>query len=95
MAKRSDPDRRLRAEVRLVGEGLGLVIREQEGRSLYALVERVRHAAIALHHGAEPGDERKVRCMLAQLYLDEIVLGSRAQPGIAIRTLCTAHPRLW
>ncbi len=78
MPKRTDPDRRLRADVRRVGEVLGQVIREQEGKPLYALVERVRHAAISLRHGAEPGDERKVRRLLAHLDLDEIVAVARA-----------------
>src|SRR5512147_1265057 len=78
MDKRADPDRRLRADVRRVGQVLGQVIREQEGRSLYALVERVRVTAIALRHGAEPGEERKLRRLLAQLDLDEIVAVARA-----------------
>jgi phosphoenolpyruvate carboxylase len=78
MAKRLDPDLKLRAEVRLVGEVLGLVIREQEGRSLYALVERVRGAAIELRRGDEPGEERKVRRLIAQLDLDEVVAVARA-----------------
>lgn len=78
MAKRQDPDQRLRAEVRLVGEVLGLVIREQEGRSLYGLVERVRAAAIELRRGAEAGGEKKVRRVIAQFDLDEIVAVARA-----------------
>jgi len=78
MAKRSDPDRRLRAEVRLVGDALGQVIREQEGKPLYVLVERVRHAAIALQRRGASGDERKLRRLVAGLDLDELVALARA-----------------
>jgi phosphoenolpyruvate carboxylase len=78
MPEPSASDTRLRAEVRLVGNVLGQVIREQEGKSLYALVERVRHAAIALQRRNADGDERKLRRLVTELDLDELVAIARA-----------------
>src|SRR5262249_50933513 len=49
---------RLRDDVRLLGDLLGEVLREQEGESLFALVERVRALAKrARSEGAEPARE--------------------------------------
>ncbi len=42
---------RLRADVRLLGEALGTVIREQAGESVYADVERLRELTIAAYSG--------------------------------------------
>jgi len=78
MPERSASDTRLRAEVRLVGNVLGQVIREQEGKSLYALVERVRQAAIALQRRDADGDERKLRRLVTEFDLDELVAIARA-----------------
>jgi len=73
-----DSDARLRAEVRFLGAVLGQVIREQEGVALYTLVERVRKSAIALRRGASPGEERKLRRLVARLDLDRMVSLARA-----------------
>ena len=78
MASPQQTDLRLRTEVRLVGEVLGLVIREQEGKSIYALVERVRHAAIALRKRDADAGERKLRRVVGDLDLDELVAIARA-----------------
>ncbi|HSJ95595.1 MAG TPA: phosphoenolpyruvate carboxylase, partial [Myxococcota bacterium] len=71
-------DARLRAEVRFAGAVLGDVLREQEGERLFALVERVRGLAIALRHGYEARDERRLRLLLADLPLDDLELLTRA-----------------
>ncbi len=78
MTERSASDTRLRAEVRLVGNVLGEVIREQEGKPLFALVERVRLAAIELERRNADGDERKLRRLVTDLDLDELVAVARA-----------------
>ena len=46
---RFDVPQRLRADVRLLGETLGAVIREQAGESVYADVERLRELTIAAY----------------------------------------------
>ncbi|THJ01966.1 phosphoenolpyruvate carboxylase, partial [Nocardioides sp.] len=51
---------RLRADVRLLGETLGTVIREQAGESVYADVERLRELTIAAYAG-DAGDAASSR----------------------------------
>ena len=46
---RFDVPPRMRADVRLLGETLGAVIREQAGESVYADVERLRELTIAAY----------------------------------------------
>jgi len=55
MANRPTPDPLLRADVRLLGELLGEVIREQEGPELLALEEDIRTLAVARRRGPKRG----------------------------------------
>ena len=55
MATRPTPDPLLRADVRLLGELLGEVIREQEGPELLALEEDIRTLAVARRRGPKRG----------------------------------------
>src|SRR5262245_34807131 len=56
---RAEPLHRLRDDVRLLGELVGEVLREQGGPGLFAAVEHVRLAAIALrsHDAPDPPEE--------------------------------------
>ena len=45
-----DKNEPLVADIRLLGRILGDVIREQEGREAYELVERIRQLAVAYRH---------------------------------------------
>jgi phosphoenolpyruvate carboxylase len=57
----SPPDR-LREDVRVLGDLVGQVLREQAGENLFALVEAVRTTAIAQR--AQPGDASRVPSLL-------------------------------
>ena len=52
MTIRAEPIDRLRDDVRLLGELVGEVLREQGGEALFEAVEHVRTAAIQLRSGA-------------------------------------------
>src|ERR1041385_888832 len=52
MALRAEPIDRLRDDVRLLGELVGEVLREQGGAELFEDVEHVRQAAIELRSGS-------------------------------------------
>lgn len=53
----------LREDVRFLGDLVGQVVREQAGERIFALVEEVRHAAIAAR-SAEPPDAERERALL-------------------------------
>jgi phosphoenolpyruvate carboxylase len=61
---RAEPLHRLRDDVRLLGELVGEVLRQQGGPGLFAAVEHVRRAAIALRSHKEP-DPREEAALLA------------------------------
>ena len=48
-AAESNKDEPLRDDIRLLGRILGDTVREQEGDSVYELVERVRQTAVRFH----------------------------------------------
>ena len=48
--KKADKNEPLVADIRLLGRILGDVIREQEGREAYELVERIRQLSVAYRH---------------------------------------------
>ncbi len=50
----------LREDVRILGDLVGQVVREQAGDGVFALVEQVRHAAIAARDGAPSEAERSL-----------------------------------
>ncbi|MCL4686540.1 phosphoenolpyruvate carboxylase [Myxococcota bacterium] len=74
----ADSDATLRADVRFAGETLGLVLREQEGERVFALVEQVREIAIARRREYRARDERRLRLLLADLALDDLERLTRA-----------------
>jgi phosphoenolpyruvate carboxylase len=61
---RAEPIDRLRDDVRLLGDLVGAVLREQGGARLFAAVEHVRTAAIALRSAPAP-DARQEHALLA------------------------------
>jgi phosphoenolpyruvate carboxylase len=64
-AQRAEPIDLLRADVHLLGELVGDVLREQGGPDLFAAVEYVRTAAIALRsRSADAGDTSQERSLL-------------------------------
>jgi phosphoenolpyruvate carboxylase len=67
-----EPIDHLRDDVRLLGGLLGDVIREQGGRKLFALVEEVRHAAIALRERPDPEAESKLAARIDALPLADL-----------------------
>lgn len=72
-------DRPLRADVRWLGEVLGEVLVEQEGRELFELEERVRKLAIARRRG--PKEERRKAGRELDALLRDVPIG-RAEPLI-------------
>ncbi len=68
----------LRAEIRLAGELLGTVIREQEGQAFFELVERVRGLAVGLRRRFEPARERELAALFRELPLSVLVSLARA-----------------
>lgn len=58
-APRAEPIDRLRDDVRLLGELVGEVLREQGGEGLFKAVERLRTSSIALRSQAEPDAQQE------------------------------------
>jgi len=67
-----EPIDRLRDDVRLLGNLLGSVIREQGGPALLNLVEDVRHQAIALRERYDAAAEARLVARVDALTLDEL-----------------------
>src|SRR3954447_10166870 len=63
---RVEPIERLRDDVRLLGELVGEVLREQGGPELLAAVEHLRLASIALRSGPAPDDAELLQWAEAQ-----------------------------
>lgn len=68
----------LRSEVRFLGECLGRVLREQEGRRFFDLVEWVRKTAISLRRDPHPPLEARLLKKIRSLSLPELVKLIRA-----------------
>lgn len=63
----------LRREIDFVGETLGQVLLEQEGRALYRRVERARRDAVALRRSFERRRERRLVATFRELPVRELV----------------------
>ncbi len=72
-----DPHAPLRDDVRLLGDLLGRVLREQEGEETYALVEQVRRAAKAARAGDRNAADKLLQ-RLGELPSDQAVVVVRA-----------------
>lgn len=83
-AKRKRPaddaarQRPLRDDIRLLGRILGDVIREQEGREAFELIERVRQLSVAYRHKRDADAGKALDRLLKNLSIDQTVSVIRA-----------------
>lgn len=68
----------LREDIRMLGRILGDVIREQEGESVYSLVERIRTLSVAFRREADQEADRALKKLLKSLSSDDAVRVIRA-----------------
>jgi len=68
----------LLADIRLLGRILGEVIREQEGKDAYELVERVRRLSVAYRHKRDAAAGRDLDRLLKSLSIEQTVSVIRA-----------------
>ncbi|WP_374661279.1 phosphoenolpyruvate carboxylase [Inhella sp.] len=71
-------DQPLRDDIRLLGRLLGEVIREQEGRESYELVERIRQLSVAWRRAQDAAAGRQIDKLLKSLSNDQAVMVIRA-----------------
>ncbi|MFC4278846.1 phosphoenolpyruvate carboxylase [Achromobacter aloeverae] len=76
----SDKEKPLLEDIRLLGQILGEVIREQEGEDAYALIEHIRQLAVADRRGQgdREGAEGQLEALLHGLTGDQVVTVVRA-----------------
>ncbi len=60
----ADPDLRLRQDIRLLGRLLGDTLREQEGKEIFELVEKVRQIAIRFRRDQDTGAKQELETLL-------------------------------
>ncbi len=77
-ADRADKNRPLVEDIRLLGRILGDVIREQEGRDAFELIERIRRLAVAYRLERDAGAGRQFDRLLKSLSTDQTVSVIRA-----------------
>lgn len=73
-----DKDRPLRDDIRLLGRILGDTLRDQEGEPTFALVERVRQAAVRFARQGQREDREEIDRLLADLPRDTMLSVVRA-----------------
>ena len=73
-----DKDESLKADIRFLGRILGDVIREQEGRDAFDLVERVRQLSVAFRLKRDAAAGRTLDRLLKNLTIDQTVSVVRA-----------------
>ena len=73
-----DKDAPLFADIRLLGRLLGDVIRDQEGATVFNLVERIRQLSIQLHRNHDPAAEQELDTLLNNLTREHTNLVVRA-----------------
>jgi phosphoenolpyruvate carboxylase len=81
MAKRLPPSNTegpLIDDIRLLGRLLGDVIREQEGASMFDLIERIRQLSVAFRRNADTDANRQMKKLLNGLQADQAVSVIRA-----------------
>ena len=76
--RRTDKDRPLIQDIRLLGRILGDVIREQDGVAAYELVEQVRQLSVAFRRDADHDADRQLKKLLKSLSADQTVSVIRA-----------------
>ena len=59
---RSDKDQPLIDDIRLLGQILGDTIREQEGESVFELIETIRRLSVGSQRNTDAGGRRQARC---------------------------------
>ena len=74
----AEKNRPLVEDIRLLGRILGDVIREQEGRDAYELIERIRRLAVAYRLKSDAGAGRQFDRLLKSLSTDQTVSVIRA-----------------
>ncbi|WP_374437300.1 phosphoenolpyruvate carboxylase [Inhella sp.] len=74
----ADKDQPLREDIRLLGRLLGEVIRDQEGREAFELVERIRQLSVAWRRGQDQQAGRQFDRLLKGLSADQAVMVIRA-----------------
>jgi len=74
----SDGDDLLMNDIRFLGRILGDVIREQEGRDAFELIERVRQLSVAYRHKRDAAAGRTLDRLLKNLTIDQTVSVVRA-----------------
>ena len=57
----------MRDDIRLLGRLLGDTIREQEGESVFEIVERIRQTSIRFHRDEDEGAQRELQTTLNSL----------------------------
>jgi len=77
-SSRSDKDRPLVEDIRLLGRILGDVIREQEGAAAFELIERIRRFAVAFRIKRDAQAGRALDRLLKNLSVDQAVSVLRA-----------------
>ncbi len=73
-----DKEQPLREDIRLLGRLLGEVIRDQEGREAYELVERVRQLSVAWRRGQDAAAGKQIDKLLKGLSANQAVMVIRA-----------------
>ncbi|MFP3921124.1 MAG: phosphoenolpyruvate carboxylase [Dichotomicrobium sp.] len=76
----ADPekDRPLDHDIRLLGKLLGDTVREQEGDDLFALIERIRRAAVRFYRDDDPGGRAEMTELVGALTPTQAVVVTRA-----------------
>ena len=77
-ARRPDKDQPLLDDIRLLGRMLGDVIREQEGKAAFELIERIRQMSVAFHRDADAAAQQALKRLLKSLSGDQAVSVIRA-----------------
>ncbi|HEX5391084.1 MAG TPA: phosphoenolpyruvate carboxylase, partial [Burkholderiaceae bacterium] len=77
-ARRPDKDQPLLDDIRLLGRILGDVIREQEGKAAFELIERIRQMSVAFHRDADATAHQALKRLLKSLSGDQAVSVIRA-----------------
>ena len=77
-ARRTDDERPMVEDIRLLGRILGDVIREQDGVASFELVERIRTLSVAFRRHADHEADRALKKLLKGLSADQTVSVIRA-----------------
>ena len=76
--KRSDKDQPLIDDIRLLGRILGDVIREQEGKAMFELIELIRQLSVAFRRHADESADKTLKKLLKGLSGQQTVSVIRA-----------------